>query len=190
MSEVLPTEEILIKLLLLFERKNLLGTPETSLRGLSTLNVLRVDKSSLAPPSSVFGSSIGRNLVTSAELAHEYILLLYKEVMDDLYHSPRHNYHEVHDVPRVPESKMIRTSLLLGVRCLISFHVHCSLGCPYLQQPRVCCFILTPTLPEIGVWVHDEAHGQDFGAHLHCVDTGEDGLQFLLHMMVRIVMMQ
>ena len=78
-SEVLPTEEILIKLLLLFERKNLLGTPETSLRGLSTLNVLRVDRSSLAPPSSVFGSSIGRNLVTSAELAHEYILLLYKE---------------------------------------------------------------------------------------------------------------
>ena len=109
MSEVLPTEEILIKLLLLFERKNLLGTPETSLRGLSTLNVLRVDKSSLAPPSSVFGSSIGRNLVTSAELAHEYILLLYKEVMDDLYHSPRHNYHEVHDVPRVSESTMIRT---------------------------------------------------------------------------------
>ena len=125
MSEVLPTEEILIKLLLLFERKNLLGTPETSLRGLSTLNVLRVDKSSLAPPSSVFGSSIGRNLGTRAELAHEYILLLYKEVMDDLYHSPRHNYHEVHDVPRVPESKMIRTSLLLGVRCL--FHVHCTL---------------------------------------------------------------
>ena len=54
--------------------------------------------------------------------------------MDDLYHSPRHNYHEVHDVPRVPESKMIRTSVLLRVRYLIFFHVHCTLGGPYLQQ--------------------------------------------------------
>ena len=51
-------------------------------------------------------------------------------------------------------------------------------------------FILTLTIPEVGVWVHDEPHGQDFGAHLHCVDTREDGLQFLLHMMVRIVMMR
>ena len=110
-------------------------------------------------------------------------------MMDDLYHSPRHNYHEVHDVPRVPEAKMIRTSLLLGVRCLISFHVHCALVRPYLQHPRVCSFILTPTIPEIGVWVHDESHGQDLGAHLHSVDTREDGLQFLLHIMGRIVMM-
>ena len=49
--------------------------------------------------------------------------------------------------------------------------------------------IQTPTIPKVGVWVHDESHGQDFGAHLHCVDTREDGLQFLLHMMVGMVMM-
>ena len=41
---------------------NSLGTPETSLRGLSTLKVLRVDKSIFAAPSSVFGSNMGRNL--------------------------------------------------------------------------------------------------------------------------------
>ena len=43
--------------------RNSLGTPETSLSGLSTLNVLRVDKSIFGAPSSVVGSNIGRNLV-------------------------------------------------------------------------------------------------------------------------------
>ena len=36
-------------------------------------------------------------------------------------------------------------------------------------------------VPEVGVRVQDEAHGQDLGAHLHSVDTCEDWLQLLLH---------
>ena len=44
---------------------NSLGTPETSLRGLSTLKVLKVERSIFAAPSSVFGSNIGKNLMVT-----------------------------------------------------------------------------------------------------------------------------
>lgn len=45
------------------EKRNLLGTPETSLRGLRTLKVLRVERSGpVVFPSPDLGISIGRNL--------------------------------------------------------------------------------------------------------------------------------
>ena len=50
---------------LLVMMTNSLGTPETSLRGLSTLKVLKVERSIFAAPSSVFGSNIGRNLMVT-----------------------------------------------------------------------------------------------------------------------------
>ena len=43
------------------------------------------------------------------------------------------------------------------------------------------CFILNCILmPEVGVRVHDEAHGEDLCAHLHRVDARENWLQLLL----------
>ena len=42
----------------------------------------------------------------------------------------------------------------------------------------VFCIVLF--MPEIGVRVHDEAHGEDLCAHLHRVDARENWLQLLL----------
>ena len=46
----------------IFYCSNLLGTPETSFKGLSTLKVLRVDKSGPLSPSSEAGIKYGRKL--------------------------------------------------------------------------------------------------------------------------------
>ena len=37
-----------------------------------------------------------------------------------------------------------------------------------------------PGVPQIRVWVEDEAHGNDLGAHLHGEDPEEVGLQLVL----------
>ena len=38
---------------------------------------------------------------------------------------------------------------------------------------------LSKEVPEIGVWMKDEPHGNDFSAHLHRENTHEDRLQLL-----------
>ena len=68
----------------------LLETPETSLSGLRTRTVLRVDRSGpVAFPSSDLGISIGRNLPR----------LLWPKVC--ISRIPWHHYNEVHDVPGI-----------------------------------------------------------------------------------------
>ena len=37
-----------------------------------------------------------------------------------------------------------------------------------------------PGVPQVRVWVEDEAHGNDLGAHLHGEDPEEVGLQLVL----------
>ena len=41
-------------------------------------------------------------------------------------------------------------------------------------------FCIVLSMPEVGVRVHDEAHGEDLCAHLHRVDARENWLQLLL----------
>ena len=41
-------------------------------------------------------------------------------------------------------------------------------------------FLYCISVPEVGVGVHDEAHGENLGAHLHGVDARENWFQLLL----------
>ena len=41
-----------------------------------------------------------------------------------------------------------------------------------------------PGVPEIGVRVEDETHGDNLGAHLHCEDSHEVRLEFLLNIII------
>ena len=79
---------------------NSLGTPDTSFRGLSTLTVLRVDKSGpdAFPVCSSVGINIGKYLVTSC-FQKSYYVNIHRSL-------PRHNHNKVHDVPGISEVRV------------------------------------------------------------------------------------
>jgi hypothetical protein len=51
-------------------KESLLGTPETSLRGLRTLKVLRVERSTDPSPSWLAGITYGRNLISLCNITN------------------------------------------------------------------------------------------------------------------------